>query len=92
MKLTKSDLTRLAKQPGRHRILRMRLAFSFKVIGDADRVYWTYRHRVAGRENEPSLGPYPETGLAEAIAKHRSWFLPQLPGQRVQLGGFSPRA
>ncbi len=68
MKLTKSDLTRLAKLPGRHRVADAPGLF-LKVI-DTDHVYWTYRYRVAGRENEPSLGPYPEIGLADAIAKH----------------------
>jgi integrase len=68
MKLTKSDLTRLAKQPGRHRIADAPGLY-LRVI-DADRVYWTHRYRFEGRENEPSLGPYPEIGLAEALAKH----------------------
>jgi integrase len=68
MKLTKSELTRLARQPGRHRVPDAPGLF-LRVI-DADHVYWTYRYRFAGRENEPSLGPYPEIGLAEAIAKH----------------------
>ncbi len=73
MKLSKGDLTRLAKQPGRHRVPDAPGLF-LRVI-DADRVHWTYRYRFAGRENEPSLGPYPEIGLAEAIAKHtaRRW-------------------
>jgi hypothetical protein len=68
MKLSKGDLTRFAKQPGRHRVPDAPGLF-LRVI-DADRVYSTYRYRFAGRENEPSLGPYPEIGLAEAIAKH----------------------
>ena len=68
MTLAKGDLNRLAKTPGRHRIPDAPGLF-LRVI-DADRRYWTYRYRFAGRENEPSLGPYPEISLGEAIAKH----------------------
>ncbi len=90
MKLTKSDLTRLAKQPGRHRISDAPGLF-LRVL-DPDRVYWTYRYRFAGRENEPSLGPYPEIGLAEAIAKHTAMRASVLAGTDPLAGKRARRA
>jgi hypothetical protein len=39
------------------------------IFGDG-KAYWVYRYRVAGREREMSLGPYPETTLEKARAKH----------------------
>ena len=69
MKLTKSNLTRLAKELGRHPVADAPGMF-LRVIDPGTKVYWTHRFRFAGRESEPSLGPYPETGLAEALAKH----------------------
>ena len=90
MKLSKGDLARIAKQPGRHPISGAPGLF-LRVTG-RDRVYWTYRHRVAGRENEPSLGPYPETGLAEALAKHAAMRASVLAGTDPMAGKRARRA
>ena len=90
MKLTKSELTRLAKQPGRHRVPDAP-GLLLRVI-DADHVYWTYRYRFAGRENEASLGPYPEIGLTEAIAKHTAMRASVLAGTDPMAGKRARRA
>src|SRR5262249_34488982 len=65
-KLTSAALKGLIKNPGRHGDGG---GLFFRVVGEA-KAYWTYRYRVDGKVREPSIGPYPELGLAEARAKH----------------------
>ena len=58
----------LLKKPGRHPDGQAKGLY-FRAVGDG-KAYWVYRYRVAGREREMSLGPYPETTLEQARAKH----------------------
>ena len=58
----------LLKKPGRHPDGQAKGLY-FRAVGDG-KAYWVYRYRVAGREREMSLGPYPEVKLADARAKH----------------------
>src|ERR1700722_14479721 len=41
-----------------------------RVLDPGRRIYWVYRYRLAGKEREISIGPYPEVSLADARAKH----------------------
>src|SRR5271166_2348879 len=91
MKLTKSNLTRLAKELGRHPVADAPGMF-LRVIDPGTKVYWTHRFRFAGRESEPSLGPYPESGLAEALAKHAAQRASILAGTDPQAAKRARRA
>ena len=68
MAMTPLVLRALLKKPGRHRD-RQAKGLYFRTVGD-NKGYWVFRYRMAGREHEMSLGPYPETTLAEARSKH----------------------
>jgi integrase len=65
-KLTKGALSRLLKTPGRHSDGN---GLYFRALG-LDRAYWVFRYRIAGREREMSIGPYPEWTLDEAREEH----------------------
>jgi hypothetical protein len=65
-KLTNSALTRLLKTPGR---FGDGGGLYFRVLGD-DKAYFTYRYRLAGKERELSIGPFPEWSLSEAREEH----------------------
>ena len=65
-KLTKDDLAKLSDRPGRHGDGG---GLYFRAIGER-RAYFVYRYRIAGKEREISIGPYPEVSLAEARIKH----------------------
>lgn len=66
-KLTKADLPALLKKPGRHAD---GAGLYFRTLGD-DKAYWVFRYALPnGKEREMSLGPYPETTLAEARDRH----------------------
>ena len=67
-KFTPPVLRGLLKKPGRHPDGEAKGLY-FRAVGDG-KAYWVYRYRVAGREREMSLGPYPEVKLDEARAKH----------------------
>ena len=67
-KFTPPVLRGLIKKPGRHPDEQAKGLY-FRAVGDG-KAYWVYRFRVAGREREMSLGPYPETTLEQARAKH----------------------
>ena len=41
-----------------------------RVLDPGRRIYWVYRYRLAGKEREISIGPYPEVSLADARVKH----------------------
>jgi integrase len=64
--LTQLSLKSLLKRPGRHNDGG---GLYFRVIGKG-KAYFVFRYRLAGRERETSLGPYPELGLEEARQKH----------------------
>ncbi len=65
-KLTKDDLAKLIDRRGRHGDGQ---GLYFRAIGER-KAYWTFRYRIAGKEREISIGPYPEVSLAEARIKH----------------------
>jgi hypothetical protein len=65
-KLNPHSLRAMIEKPGRRAIGG---GLYFRVIGEG-KAYFVYRFRFAGREREMSLGPYPETSLAEARQKH----------------------
>ena len=67
-KFTPPVLRGLIKKPGRHPDGEAKGLY-FRAVGDG-KAYWVYRFRIAGREREMSLGPYPELSLEEARAKH----------------------
>ena len=90
MRLTKSDLARLAKIRGRHAIPGAPGLF-LKVTGP-DRVYWTYRYRLGGKAPELSIGPFPETSLTEAVAKHTAMRASVLAGTDPGAGKRARRA
>jgi integrase len=65
-KPTARALVKIDKTPGRH-------PFGdglYLWVKDRAARYWTHRFRVAGRQTELSLGPYPDTPLDDVIAKH----------------------
>jgi integrase len=64
--LTLRVLPSVAKRAGRH----ADGEGLFLRVVDAERRFWTYRFRLAGRESELSLGPYPKVGLDEARRLH----------------------
>ena len=64
--LTQLALKSLLKRPGRHADGG---GLYFRVIGKG-KCYWVFRYRLAGREREASLGPYPELTLEQAREKH----------------------
>ena len=68
-KLTKDDLAKLSDRPGRHGDGG---GLYFRAIGER-RAYFVYRYRIAGKEREISIGPYPEVSLAEARIKHAAF-------------------
>jgi hypothetical protein len=76
-RLTKTNLKTLDKRTGRHPVAN-HPGLYLAVRSPALR-YWTHRFRVAGRQTELSLGPYPEVPLDEALAKHAA--------QRAQVMG-----
>jgi integrase len=88
-KLTPPVLRRLIKKPGRHADGQ---GLYFRATGDS-KAYFVYRFRTGGREREMSLGPYPETTLEQARAKHaglRAQVLNKvdpLAGRRYAKGG-----
>jgi integrase len=65
-KLTVRTIEKVAKTPGRHPFGD---GLYLWVRGPTAR-YWTHRYRVAGRQTETSLGPYPDTLIEDVIAKH----------------------
>jgi integrase len=68
MKLTKRNIKTAAQTPGRHSVDGSKGLF-LKVMG-ADRVFWTYRYRFAGKETEIKLVDWPAMSLDQAIALH----------------------
>jgi integrase len=66
-KLTQKGLAALMKKPPKRHPDGDGLFF--RVAGQG-KAYWTARYTVGHRERETSLGPYPETSLDEARAKH----------------------
>jgi integrase len=64
--LTQLGLKSLTKRPGRHADGG---GLYFRVIAK-DKCYFVFRFRIAGREREMSLGPWPELTLEEARIKH----------------------
>jgi integrase len=81
--ITKGALGRFDARPGRHGV-KGAPGLKLHVRSDGRR-YWTHRFRVAGRQTELSLGPYPETTFDEALAKYHE--------QRAQVtGGVDPIA
>jgi integrase len=67
-KFTPPVLKGLLKKPGRHPDVEAKGLY-FRTVGDG-KAYWVYRFRLAGREREMSLGPYPETSLKDARVRH----------------------
>jgi integrase len=64
--LTAAAVKRIDKKPGRHSFGD---GLNLYVKTPALR-YWTYRCRIAGRQTELTLGPYPETSIKDARAAH----------------------
>jgi integrase len=80
---SKRNLDKLAQAPGRYPVADAKgLFLKTKAPGKAS---WTYRYRIAGRENEISFGAYPGTSIEQAIAAHA-----QTRAQIVR--GVDPRA
>jgi integrase len=65
-KLNSARINALVKKPGRHSDGE---GLFFRVLPGA-KCYWVFRYRMDGKEREMSLGPYPETSLLDARAKH----------------------
>jgi integrase len=66
MKITQRALPGLARKQGRHPDGQ---GLSLRVLNENHR-YWSFRFRIAGRESELAIGPYPKIGLDEARALH----------------------
>ena len=66
--ITKRALGRFDRKPGRHGV---KGAPGLKLHGRSiEQRYWTHRFRVAGRQTELSLGPYPAVTFDEALKKY----------------------
>jgi integrase len=64
-KVTQKTLPARLRDRGRHPVAG-RPGLYLKVLDPGRRAYWTFRYRVAGKQGETSLGPYPEVSLDQA--------------------------
>ena len=66
-KLTTRSVDGFAKRKGRYSDGD---GLFLRVLDPGQRVYWTYRYVIGGKERETSLGAFPEIKLEQARIKH----------------------